>query len=203
MKVRFCFLNLIPMLFLGLSHGLAQLAQGPIKIEKIETDLISPFSLGQVGKSRGSSRDGKWLMVEVVYTTTPEEGDFLDEAQFKVMVEAEQIKPGEKQGTAILLTADDTFVYLPKGRDGSVLFFLHPSVVERFGGENSISKKNIRAEVYVKGQLVSTADKKKEEDPNWVNPIPKSGGLVMTKAQSPWASTEAGRFPMAKLRQQQ
>jgi hypothetical protein len=187
----------------GSPAAFAQLGDlnAPIKIDKVETEMNNSPTLGSIGKSRSSGRDPKWLLITVQFAVNPEDSDFLDEAQFKVMVEGEDAKPGEKRGVAVLLTAEDSFVLLPKGKDNTVAFFLHPSVIERFGGEQKIERKNIHVEAYVKGQLVSSADKKREDDPNWFNTITtKIAGMVLTKSQSPWASTDAGKFPMAKLR---
>ncbi len=198
----------------------------PIVLQKIVSDLVDPPNLGAFSSnpytnqsSGNSQRNKKWLRVEFTYDVNPPqtnpnvEAQYLDEATFKVWIEARDYADpraaSQGQGLPVAFVGSVTYVNLYKGKGQFGAVFLHPATVERYGGPNNgiqnfmaTDKYDVHVEASVGGQPICGLDRLKETSQTWYQQLKPLNGLVYNKDQTPFIVFEPERYPAIKLRGQ-
>jgi hypothetical protein len=181
--------------------------------DAIVTSFVAAPNLGGTDTSGSSSSNtpGQWLKVEFHYGVTPtaDMGNFLDEVQFKVIIEGlDPLAPNKNapdgKGVAVGFTGSVTYVNVPAGRDVYGCFYVHPSTIARYSGdlgaEDYDRKFNIHLEAWVNGVQMDYFDKNKGElDPNWYKALKPIPNLVFRQDQCPFIVSEPDHYPMIKL----
>ncbi len=203
-------------LILGLICATAHAQQPPppprpvifVNHDAIVTTLVKAPTYGGTGDYVPPD-DFKWLKVEFHYSVVAPPGaaspvgDYLDEAEFKLWIEARDLldpaaKPGG-EGIAIAFTGSVTYVNIPKGRDLYGVVYVHPNSLTRYtnrrGVNEFLSTYDVHIEADVAGVPVDGADKKREQDPNWYKQLRALPGLVYRQDQCPFIVTDPDRYP--------
>jgi hypothetical protein len=201
-----------------LSLGLvcrAEAQNSAITINKIDLSLVETPQYAASSATVGAnpppasspSRPGKWVQVDYSFDVNSADRDWLNDVEFRAYVEVDDMAGlKDREGPPALLTAQTTFSIVPNGKDYHGTFFIHPTVVQRFGGEQLFnaaafaSKRNIHIDAYLDGQIVASKDKH-DDDPNWIGAMKKINGFLMPRELSPWALINIDRYPPVKLRQ--
>jgi len=184
----------------------SQVANTPLKfadVGAITSTLVQASSLGE--SSGGSSDDSKWLKVEFHFSITKDAGPYVDEADFKIWIEGRDLldpqgKPNE--GVAVALTGSVAYINIAQGKDVYGVFYVHPSTLKRYCKQGSTDFErtfNVHMEASVGGKVVDVYDKKKEQDPNWYQPLKPVPGLVYRQNQCVFVVTDPSRYPAIKL----
>jgi len=83
-----------------------------------------------------------------------------------------------------------------------VFFYVHPSTLKRYcklAPTDFERTFNIHMEASVGGKVMDTFDKKKEQDPNWYQPLKPLSGFVYRQNQCIFAVADPSRYPAIKL----
>jgi hypothetical protein len=187
-----------------------QAANSPIAFaneEAITTSFVTAPNMGGTSDSGGSSDANQGLKVEFHYGTTAAlTTKYLDSVEFKVWIEGRDMLATNSQGTkgvAVALTGSVTYVNVAAGKDIYGVFYVHPSTLGRYsteGGYEDFDRKfDVHMEAYVGGALMDKIDKKKEQDPNWFQPLTVVPNLVYLQNQCPFIVTDPDRYPAIKL----
>ena len=197
--IRLTFFGLVFLLTQGSIW--AQAGEGPVLIERVTAEFIDGVKYQSNYRDAGvGETKEKWLEIRAIYEVRPEPAVSLEDLQFKVFVEGVEVPEGgkAKEGLAVLLTSETTFINVGKGK-WAVAFYVHPSMVAHFGGAAQFEKKNVHLEAYSGGKLLTAKDKKEEKDPDWFTPVKKVADCVYTKDQSPFAFVDLTAYPAVKL----
>jgi hypothetical protein len=172
-------------------QGAALLTPGSIKIEKI--DLPSEAKKGSP-TIRELGED--WYMLEVKFDT---EATLTEELTVKFYTDmVDTLKEGANN--VVILTAETTYINIPKGKGHVAAVYLHPSSVLRYGGKSGaegIKKANVHVDLMEGGRMVDGLDMKKD-DPNWFTQYAPVTGVLMTLKESPFWPAEAQKFNQIK-----
>lgn len=136
----------------------------------LEMDMVSvPDSVGSGGKpapaikDRGASQEGRWLRIDVPFSTT---NKFTPEVKFKFYLEGYEGVPAREaekktEEKLVILTGEATYRDVPAGKKHFAGVFLAPASVLRFaglkpGGEMDWAKglMNLKVEATEGGALV-------------------------------------------------
>lgn len=198
-------LLLICWLGIDLSHVRAASDDKPVVMDKVESELVKPDSVGP-RRSGGPSggRDNKWVLVEFTYNVlgdpnAKEKINFMDEVTFKVSIEG-RVGEGSAQQTAIL-QGEVTYMSVPLGK-GWGSFYLSPDVAAQYHVDKNLSQYNINVQAVVGGQTVDQKDKKRDDE-NWYarSDYKMISGCVFTKNQTPFVLSDLDRYPTIKPKQ--
>jgi hypothetical protein len=173
----------------------------------VTVTFVNAPNMGGSGAS-SSGTPAQWMKVEFHYSVTPATAvPWVDAVQFKIWIEGRDMfapdAPG-KDGVAVALTGDVTYVNLAKGRDAYGVFYVHPSTLARYstteGGVEDFDRKfDVHVEAYVGGQLVDYINRRQETDQqNWIKPLRPVPGLVLRSDQSPFIMADPDRYPAMK-----
>lgn len=187
------------------SHVRAASDEKRIIIDKVETDTVTAERTGKSRGSVGTGRD-KWILVEIAYEVFPdpaskEKTNYLEEATFKVNVEARAGEGDFRSAPVAILTAEVTYMNLPFGK-GYASFYISPDAAGVYRLDRFLSQCNINAQALIGGQVVDSRDKRKDEE-NWYSRsdykvVP---GVVMLKNQTPFILWDTDRYPVIKPKQ--
>jgi hypothetical protein len=192
----------------------AEAQNSPITIDKIELSLVETPQYAASSATVGANpvngpvgKPGRWVEVDYTFDVNSADRDWLNDVEFRAYVEVDDMAGlKDREGPPALLTAQTTFSIVPNGKDYHGTFFIHPIVVQRFGGEQLFnaaafaSKRNIHIDAYLDGQIVASKDKH-DDDANWIGSMKKINGFLMPRELSPWALLYIDRYPPVKLRQ--
>jgi hypothetical protein len=195
--------SLIPLLLViaafNFSKALAE-EPAPITLEKVETDTIRADRFG-ASRPGGGSKEQKWIIIEFSFLTNPpkdKKNDFLDEVQFKVMVEAREDDGPLRGTTPVFLTGEVTYVCVSTMGKGMGSFYISPDVAARYHIDRSLSQLNVNVQAFINGQSVSSKDKRREDKDDWYANYKTIPNLVFTKNQSPFILNDLDRYPTIK-----
>ena len=179
----------------------AQNVQGKsIKIDTIKFDTINlpaEARANAVEKELGEP----WYMVEVKFSTEVDAEDvhvkFYVEAVEDVFKIQEKGAPADKK--YLVLTGEQTYLNVPKGREHYAAMFLDPMSLIRYGGKDGargFKQKNI----YV--QITAGDDKAgknlKDDDDGWYDQGQQISGVLMGLKDSPWWPSQVRRYNRIK-----
>jgi hypothetical protein len=183
-RVLFFFVALFSLAFpLFAQRAPAAGGAGTVKLGKVEVTAPNTPQFQLSGGSEKRSKVGKWLEMEVEYTTTADE----PELTFKYTVQFEKnLLPGEV-----------TYVSVLKGKDHYAVMYISPKVVERLMAGRALtatSVENVWVEVSRSGQVLDRASMKPGNPPN----LPQVAGLISNKNDTPFAPLFFDRYETIK-----
>jgi hypothetical protein len=178
------------------------------KEDAVVATLVQALNETSSNEDAGSSNpeDTKWLKVEFHYSVNPAVGKYLDEVQFKVWIEGRDLfdpqgQPGK--GIPVMLIGTVTYANIPKGTDNYGVVYVHPFTLGRYStelGPTDFDRTfNVHVEADIAGSPVDSADKNKEQDPNWYQQYKMIPGLVYRQDQCPFINDNPSRYPAIKL----
>jgi len=197
------------------------------KLQDLEMDLIPvPDSVGSGGKptptgaDARSSQDGKWLRIDVPFST---ERKITPELKFRFYLEGYEVVEGEAGAKDtekfVVLTGEVSYRDVPKGAKHYAGMFLPPASTLRFAGlkpngetDWSGRKMNLRVEATDRGNPIEESfdlqgDKDKglsgrggKKDPDWyksadAQEIP---GILLPVTETPFWPKDFKRYPQLK-----
>ena len=197
------------------------------KLQDLEMDLIPvPDSVGSGGKptptgaDARSSQDGKWLRIDVPFST---ERKITPELKFRFYLEGYEVVEGEAGAKDtekfVVLTGEVSYRDVPRGAKHYAGMFLPPASTLRFAGlkpngetDWSGRKMNLRVEATDRGNPIEEpfdlqGDKDKglsgrggKKDPDWyksadAQEIP---GILLPVTETPFWPKDFKRYPQLK-----
>lgn len=205
-------LILLLALLLGIENSKVRAAdETPIVIEKVETDWVKAEKLG-IPRGANSQRDQqKWLLVEITFTAYPDPKqdkpgkqaklNFLDEVQFKVIVEGREEDGSPTNTNPVLLTGDVTYMMVPTAPQGAknfASFYIPSDVAARYHLDKYITQFDVNAQALVGGQVADSKNKKSDDKADWYAGYPTVDGKIFNKNQSPFILNDTDRYPTIK-----
>lgn len=171
----------------------AKLVEGSIKFDKVE--LPAEVRTAKPG-SRELGED--WYSIEVKFDTT---ADLTEEITVKFYTDMiDTLKEGN--ANTVILTAEVTFVNVPKGVGHVATAYLHPSAILRYGGttgKDGIKKANIHVDLMENGRSVGTGiDLRPDNQANWYTSFTQVPGVLVTLKDSPFWPSEMLKFNQIK-----
>jgi len=197
-------LILLSCLLLGgaLTSAYAQEKSGDAKILNITLDRIN-----LPGEVRGTAAEQElnndWYMVEVKFSTE------VDAAQVQVRFFVEAVedtfnqdnKGAPKDKSAYLvLTGDQTYLNVPKGREHYAAMFLDPMTMIRYGGKDGVrafKQMNVHVQISM-GADVDAEKDMKQDDVGWFDKGQQISGALIGLKDSPWWPSQAKRYNRIK-----
>ena len=134
--------------------------------------------------SQTSAKQPDWWRVVVEFETAP---DWIDELEFTYYA---YIEDQSNRGAPVMYRGTVTYVNVAKGRHLSDMF-LHPNTIARMG-----LVKQIAVVVKAKGAVVATEST--AQRPNWWDGFPPVDGVLMNRAQTPFAAVDFDMFEAIK-----
>lgn len=216
---------------LGLCPGKAQEKEKPNlsfgKSQDLEIELVTvPDSVGSGGKpaptgaDTKSSQEGRWLRIDVPFTT---EKKVTPEVKLKFFLEGYEVVEGEKGAKDsekfVVLTGEVTYLDVPKGAKHYAGMFLPPASTLRFAGlkpngeaDWSGRKMNLRVEATDRGAPVEEffdlqGDRDKglsgrggKKDPEWhkAADAQEVTGVLLPVTETPFWPKDYKRYPQPK-----
>lgn len=129
-------------------------------------------------------RPTDWWRVVVDYETAPE---WIDELEFTYYV---YMKDQSNKGAEVMFRGTVTYINVPKGRHLSDMF-LHPNVLARLGRVEQVA-------VVVKAKGAMVATESTAQTPNWWDRFSPVDGVLLNRAQTPFAFIEFDSFDAIK-----
>ncbi len=187
-----------------------QAADSPIKFlgpDAITTTMVDPPIVSGGGGSTSPTGNPQWLKIEFHYAIDPKGPiPFVDAVQFNITMEARDLyaanAPGA-DGVAVGLTGTATYINVAPTRDGYGVFYVHPSVLARYGSKRGpddfANKFNVHIEAMVAGKLADYFDKR--PDPmgvNWYKSLVPVSGMIYRQDQCLFMMVDPGRYPQLK-----
>jgi len=203
--LRLCLLGASLFAFSAVSLH-AQVPNSPIVFAQsaITTSFVPAPSVGS--NTPGFASDVNWLKIEFHYGVTPNPSKFVDAVEFRIWVEGRDLYAPEattKDGIAVALTGNVTYVALPATHDAYGVFYIPPATLDRFSTTRGTSDFdrlfNIHIEAYINGTKVDYFDKNKEQDGSWYMQLKPLTGYVYRQDQCPFIMTDPDRYPPIKL----
>lgn len=162
-------------------------AAGGYSIKQVAPALVRSPDYTITG-SPHTSRPENWLEVEVTFEADVE---WTDELTFKYY-----ILVGGK-----CLTGEVTHVTIPKGRDLHSVMYISPRALLRvLNGKQAqlTSIENVGVQILKQGALVDTKSAKPTPQPQWWQNMQQTPGLVLNKAETPFAPLFWDRYEAIK-----
>jgi hypothetical protein len=179
---------------LSLGFSSASFAQtrlpNEFQVIKITQNLITTpeFTYAGAGQYATDER-GRWLEVEVEFSSAPE---FTDELTFKYFI----LINGR------LLAGEVTHVNIPAGRNNRSVMYVPPNALARFSSNRSVGGSNIQniaVQMLQQGALKSELSLGRAP-PQWYRTIPEVTGYVLNKNETPFAPLYWERYVQIKSR---
>lgn len=196
-------------LWIATSWGWAQsskyepvlLQKGSIKLDKYQL----PGEARRGGGTPATKELGDdWYAIEVKFDTTAPLTEEITLKFFIDMVDTLK-KEDAKQDPTVILTAETTYINVPKGRGHVAMVYLHPTSVLRYGGvrgAEGIKKANVRVEAYERGEKVDELDMKQQKT-DWLKDLQEQGvplvpGVLLSPDQVAFQAFEVTKFNQIK-----
>lgn len=144
-----------------------------------KTPIFKTAVQGQV-----PARQTDWWRVVVEFETAP---DWIDELEFTYYV---YMRDQSNKGAEVMYRSVVTYVNVAKGKHLSDMF-LHPSTLARLGRVEQVA-----VVVKAKGAVVATDSTAKT--PNWWDRFSPVEGVLLNRAQTPFASIDYDMFEQIK-----
>ncbi len=160
-------------------------SSGVIVIDKVESELIKPDRVGAT-RSGGNTREQKWVLIEFTFAVTPPKEaktGFLEEVQFKVMVEARDEDGPFRSTSPVFLSGDVTYICVPASTRTYGSFYIPADVAARYHIDKNLTQGNINVQAFVGGQMVDSKDKRPEDKDDWYANYKTIANLVFNKNQ--------------------
>lgn len=197
------------------------------KTQDLEIELVTvPDSVGSGGKpaptgaDAKSSQEGRWLRIDVPFSTTKK---ITPEVKFKFFLEGYEVVEGEKGAKDteryVVLTGEAIYRDVPKGAKHFAGVFLPPASTLRFAGlkpngeaDWSSRKMNLRVEATDRGTPVEEffdlqGDREKglsgrggKKDPEWhkAADAQEVAGALLPVTETPFWPKDYKRYPQPK-----
>lgn len=133
---------------------------------------------------QAAARQPDWWRYVVEFETAP---DWIDELEF---IYYAYMKDQSNKGAEVMYRGTVTYVNIPKGRHFSDIF-LHPSTLARLG-----SVEQVAVVVKARGAVVATDSTAKT--PNWWERFSPVDGVLLNRAQTPFAFIDYDLFNAIK-----
>jgi hypothetical protein len=160
------------------------------QLTKISKNLISTPQFAYTGAQQyQTNQRDRWLEVEVEFTAMPE---FTDELTFKYFI----LFNGR------LLTGEVTHISIPAGRENRSVMYVSPRTLARFNGNRAITPnliQNIAVQIVQQGAVKDELSLIRTP-PQWYTGLPRVGGLVLNKNETPFAPLYWDRYEQIKTR---
>lgn len=140
------------------------------------------FKTANQGQAQSAQPD--WWRVEVEYETKPA---WIDELEFTYYV---YMKDQSNKGAEVMFRSSVVYVNVKKGRHYSDMF-LHPSTLARLGRVEQVA-------VVVKARGAVVATESTAKTPNWWDRYSPREGVLLNRAQTPFAFIDYDRFEAMK-----
>ncbi len=135
-------------------------------------------------RTQSSARPPDWGRVVFQFETQP---DWLDELEFTFYV---YVKDQSARGAEVMLRGVVTYLNVAKGRHQADIF-MHPSTLSRMGRPEQFAVViRHRGAVVASGSTATT--------PNWWERFPPVDGVLLTRAQTPFALIEYDAYNLIK-----
>jgi hypothetical protein len=175
----------------------AQDAQGKgVRIDAIKFDTAN--LPGEVrGNAAEQELNNPWYQIEVKFSTEAKAEEV--SVKFYIDAEADTFKEAAEKGKFLVLTGEQVYVNVPKGREHYAVMFLDPMSLVRYGGKDgarSFKKSNVHVQV-------TAGDDKDEKDltpgeGDWFEQGQQVSGVLLGLKDSPWWPSQAKRFNRIK-----
>jgi hypothetical protein len=191
------------MLGLALASAYAQEKSGTAKILDIKLERAN--LPGEVrGQAVEQELNGDWFMVEAKFSTDVN----AEQVQVKFYVEAVQDtfatekETGEakEKGAYLVLTGDQTYLNVPKGREHYAAMFLDPMSLIRYGGKDGVRafrQLNVHVQVSMGANIDAEKDMK-QDDAGWFDKGQQVSGVLIGLKDSPWWPSQTKRYNRVK-----
>ena len=185
-------LFLLPLIacFAAISHAQQPaLMQGDVAIKSIMPAGVKTPDFQIANGAAKRSRGLTWLEVEVDYSTKV---DIIDELTFEY-----QILIGTQSSAMQLLTGSTTYVNIEKGLEHYAVVYVSPQAIAGILGRspfNASAIQNIQVRITRQGQEIARKVLKGTQIPN----LPQKAGLVLNKADTPFAPLYWDRYEAVK-----
>jgi hypothetical protein len=160
-------------------------AAGKVEITKIAPAFVAtPEYEFQGEKKRTPGRVGKWLEVEVEFSS---EAEFTEELSFNYYI----LFNGK------LLVGEVTHVSIPKGKGLYSVVYVSPRSIERVMANkplNANAVENVGVEIRRAGALVTSQSFNSKTKPNWWQTLEQVPGMVVNKNETPFAPLYWDRY---------
>ncbi|MDR1191649.1 MAG: hypothetical protein LBK60_08325 [Verrucomicrobiales bacterium] len=199
-------IKLMLLLGCGLSFivGIAQAQNVQGKSVKIETIKFESVNMPNEVRDNAAEKElnEPWYRVEVKFSTEEHAGDvsvrFYVEAvddTFKI----DEDEGGKKEKKYLVLTGEQTYLNVPRGREHYAAMFLDPMSLVRYGGKNgarAIKDKNVFVQITVGEDKASKS--LRDDDDGWVDQCQQISGVLLGLKESPWWPSLARRYNRIK-----
>ena len=186
-----------------LTGAFAQQEKGDAKILEIKLDRANMPSEVR-GQSTIQELNQDWYQVEVKFSTELD----VPEVQVKFYVEAVEDlfapeakeKKNEKERAYLVLTGEQTYLNVPRGREHYAAMYLDPMSLIRYGGKDGargFRQMNVHVQVFMGSELASEKDMRKDDE-GWFDTGQQISGVLIGLKDSPWWPSMARRYNRVK-----
>jgi hypothetical protein len=191
------------MLGLALTSAYAQEKSGTAKILDIKLDRTN--LPGEVrGQAAEQELNGDWFMVEAKFSTDID----AEQVQVKFYVEAvkdtfaaeKEAGATKEKGAYLVLTGDQTYLNVPKGREHYAAMFLDPMTLIRYGGKDgarAFKQMNVHVQISMGADIDAEKDMK-QDDAGWFDKGQQISGALIGLKDSPWWPSQVKRYNRVK-----